>query len=97
MLRVLYLGASTVEGFPMPRNLTSARFLEEMLRETIPDREVEVLNLGVAATQHLRALKQIADRVGPVKGAWKAEWNEIQSAAARLEGKQRRSGSDVET
>ncbi len=51
----------------------------------------------LGATQHLRALKQLADRGGPTKGEWKAEWNEIQSAAARLEGKQRRSGSDVET
>ena len=51
----------------------------------------------LGTTQHLRALKQLADRVGPAKGEWKAEWNEIQSAAARLEGKQRRSGSDVET
>ena len=52
----------------------------------------ESTDLG--ATQHLRALKQLADRT---KGAWKAEWNEIQSAAARLERKQRRSGSDIET
>lgn len=52
----------------------------------------ESTDLG--ATQHLRALKQLADRT---KGAWKAEWNEIQSAAARLERKQRRGGSDIET
>ena len=55
----------------------------------------ESTDLG--ATQHLRALKQLAGTGGPTKGAWKADWNEIQSAAARLEGKQRRSGSDVET
>ena len=52
----------------------------------------ESTDLG--ATQHLRALKQLADRA---KGEWKAEWNEIQSAAARLERKQRRGGSDIET
>ena len=52
----------------------------------------ESTDLG--ATQHLRALKQLADRT---KGAWKAEWNEIQSVAARLERKQRRGGSDIET
>ena len=48
-------------------------------------------------TQHLRALKQLADRTGTVKGAWKSEWNEIHSATARLAGKPRGSERDVET
>jgi lysophospholipase L1-like esterase len=48
-LRIVVVGASTIEGFPMTRNLTSARFLEAMLRHLVPDRRVEVLNLGVTA------------------------------------------------
>lgn len=48
-VRVLYVGASTVEGFPMPRNLTSARFLQAMLEHLLPGRRVEVINLGVTA------------------------------------------------
>ncbi len=55
----------------------------------------ESTDLG--ATQHLRALKQLADRGGQTKGAWKAEWNQIRSAAARLDTKQRRGESDAET
>ena len=49
MIRVLMLGASTVEGFPLPRNLTTASFLELMLGEASPGREVEVINLGITA------------------------------------------------
>ncbi len=48
-LRIVFAGASSVEGFPMPRNLTAARFLESWLREALPGRKVEVLNLGMAA------------------------------------------------
>ncbi len=47
--RVVFVGASTVEGFPMPRNLTGARYLEVMLQHLVPDRHVEVINLGVTA------------------------------------------------
>lgn len=48
-LRVVFVGASTVEGFPLPRNLTSSRFLERMLRHAVRGRRVEVINLGVTA------------------------------------------------
>jgi hypothetical protein len=34
-VRVLFLGASSVEGFPLPRNLTTARFLERMLSHAL--------------------------------------------------------------
>ena len=47
--RVLVLGASSVEGFPLPRNLTATRFLEQWLQELLPNRPVEVLNLGITA------------------------------------------------
>ena len=47
--RVVFVGESTVEGFPMPRNLTSSAFLEEMLGTMMPEREVEVVNMGVTA------------------------------------------------
>ncbi len=47
--RVVLLGDSTAEGFPLPRNLTAARFLEERLREAAGERPVEVINLGVTA------------------------------------------------
>jgi len=49
VVRVLFAGASTVEGFPLPRNLTSSQFLERMLQHLMPDSEVEVVNLGLTA------------------------------------------------
>lgn len=61
-LRVVYLGESTVEGFPMPRNLTSAAFLQTMLTHTLPGRRVEVVNLGVTAVASfpIRKLAELA-------------------------------------
>ena len=61
-LRIVMVGASSVEGFPMPRNLTAARFLEAWLREARPEREVEVLNFGMAAvaTSPVRELALMA-------------------------------------
>jgi hypothetical protein len=58
-LRVVLCGASTVEGFPMPRHLTAAKFLEAMLRELLPERRVEVVNLGVTALASL-PIREIA-------------------------------------
>jgi lysophospholipase L1-like esterase len=48
-LRVMMLGESTIEGFPHPRNLASASFLAEYLRQMAPGRPLEVLNLGATA------------------------------------------------
>ncbi|MEZ5333554.1 MAG: GDSL-type esterase/lipase family protein [Thermoanaerobaculia bacterium] len=48
-LRVAFVGASTVEGFPLPGNVTAARFLEAALRSLLPERPVRVVNLGVTA------------------------------------------------
>jgi lysophospholipase L1-like esterase len=49
LLRVAMLGESSVEGFPYPRNLTAASFLEASLQQRYPRRKIEVLNLGVTA------------------------------------------------
>ncbi len=47
--RLVLVGDSTAEGFPLPRNLTAASFLAELLREAAVGRQVEVVNLGVTA------------------------------------------------
>lgn len=46
-LRVVMLGESSVEGFPMPRNLAASEFLRVMFRRLAPEKKVEVINLGV--------------------------------------------------
>lgn len=49
VFRIVMVGESTVEGFPMPRNLTAASFLELILHQAEPAKRVEVVNLGVTA------------------------------------------------
>lgn len=48
--RVFVLGESSTAGFPYPRNGAFSRVLRDMLRDVLPDDSVEVVNLGIAAT-----------------------------------------------
>ncbi len=49
LLRVAIVGESSVEGFPFPRSLTAASFLQAYLQALHPGQPIEVLNLGVTA------------------------------------------------
>ena len=49
-LRIFVLGESTVAGFPYPANGTFSRVLRDALRDVLPADSVEVINLGIAAT-----------------------------------------------
>lgn len=60
--RVFVLGESSTAGFPYPRNGTFSRVLRDMLRDVLPDDSVEVVNLGIAAT-NTYALADIAREV----------------------------------
>lgn len=48
--RLFVLGESTTAGFPYPHNGTFSRVLQDVLRDALPDDSVEVINLGIAAT-----------------------------------------------
>ncbi len=48
--RAFVLGESTTAGFPYPHNGTFSRVLQDALRDALPDDSVEVINLGIAAT-----------------------------------------------
>lgn len=48
-LRVAIVGESTVQGFPHPENLSISKYLEQMLQDMAPDREVQVFNFGFTA------------------------------------------------
>jgi len=61
-LRIFVLGESTTAGFPYPRNVTFSRLLRDVLRDVLPDDSVEVVNLGVAATNSF-AMLDMADDV----------------------------------
>lgn len=47
--RVFLLGESAMKGYPQPRHLTSASFLQAMLQDLWPERRIEVINLGTTA------------------------------------------------
>lgn len=48
--RVFVLGESSTAGFPYPRNVTFSRLVRDVLRDGLPGDSVEVINLGIAAT-----------------------------------------------
>lgn len=47
--RIFMLGGSTVAGWPYPNNVLPSRLLNQRLSDTFPDREIEVVNTGIAA------------------------------------------------
>jgi tetratricopeptide (TPR) repeat protein len=47
--RIVFLGASTVIGFPYAPEVAFPRHVEVQLRQQNPDRQFEVLNLGITA------------------------------------------------
>ena len=59
--RVVFVGASTVQGFPHPRRLAAASFLQEMLADAWPEREVEVVNLGITSIASFAVAQVIED------------------------------------
>ena len=63
--RIFVLGESAAAGFPYPRNVTFSRFLEDVLRDVLPGDSVEVVNLGIAATNSFAMLdmaKEVSDQ-----------------------------------
>ncbi len=48
-VRLFVLGESSAAGFPYGNNLTFSRILHARLAEALPDRRVEVVNLGMSA------------------------------------------------
>jgi lysophospholipase L1-like esterase len=61
-LRIFVLGESTTAGFPYPHNGTFSRVLRDALRDVLPADSVEVVNVGIAATNSY-ALIDMLDEV----------------------------------
>ena len=59
--RVVFVGASTVQGFPHPRRLSAASFLQAMLADAWPEREVEVVNLGITSIASFAVAQVVED------------------------------------
>ena len=60
-LRIFVLGESTVAGYPYPANGTFSRVLRDALRDVLPADSVEVINLGIAATNSYTMLDLAAE------------------------------------
>jgi hypothetical protein len=48
-LLLLLVGELAIQGYPQPRHLCASAFLQLMLQDAWPDRQVEVINLGTTA------------------------------------------------
>ncbi len=59
--RVFVLGESTAAGFPYPPNGTFSRVLRDALHDALPSDSVEVVNLGIAATNSFTLVDLAAD------------------------------------
>jgi lysophospholipase L1-like esterase len=62
-VRIFIVGESAAKGFPQPRNLTTASFLQAMLTDAWPDRRVEVISLGTTAVASFPLVYLVRDAV----------------------------------
>ncbi len=62
-LRVLFAGGSTVEGYPHPKRLSVPSYLQEMLGDLHPERQVEVFNAGITAASSFAVARAVEDGV----------------------------------
>ena len=62
-LRVLFAGGSTVQGYPHPKRLSAASYLQEMLRDLHPGRQIEVINAGITAVSSFAVARTVEDGV----------------------------------
>ncbi len=61
--RVFVLGESAAQGFPYPRTGSFPRLLRSVLRDALPNDSVEVINLGIAATNSFAMLDLVNEVV----------------------------------
>lgn len=61
VFRIFLLGESAAKGYPQPRHLASSAFLQRMLSDAWPDRQVEVINLGTTAVASFPVLGMLVE------------------------------------
>ncbi|MGK2935001.1 MAG: GDSL-type esterase/lipase family protein [Gemmatimonadaceae bacterium] len=61
---VFVLGESSAAGFPYPRNAAFSRLLRDVLGDMLPNRRVDVVNLGIAATNSFAILDMAREVAG---------------------------------
>ena len=65
-LRVVVVGASTVQGYPHPARLAAPAFLETLLAGAL-DRPVQVLNLGITSLASFAVARVAEDALGSLE------------------------------
>jgi tetratricopeptide (TPR) repeat protein len=56
-LRVILTGESAMRGFPQPIAFTAGSFLQEMLKDRFPDKNIEILNFSATAVASYPVMK----------------------------------------
>ena len=60
-VRIFLVGESAAKGYPQPRNLAMSSFLQAMLADAWPEKNVEVINLGTTAVASFPLVYQVRD------------------------------------
>lgn len=60
-IRVFMVGGSAIKGYPQLAAFAPSAFLEEMLSDAWPDKQVEVINLGTTAVASYPVLEMLRD------------------------------------
>ncbi len=60
-LRVLFAGGSTVQGYPHPKRLSAPSYLQAMLGDLFPERQIEVFNAGITAASSFAVARAVED------------------------------------
>ena len=60
-IRIFLIGESAAKGYPQPRNLAMSSFLQAMLSDAWPEKNVEVINLGTTAVASFPLVYQVRD------------------------------------
>ncbi len=63
VLRVLFAGGSTVQGYPHPKRLSAPSYLQEMLGDLFPERQIKVFNAGITAASSFAVARAVEDGV----------------------------------
>ena len=60
-VRIFLVGESAAKGYPQPRNLAMSSFLQAMLSDAWPGKNIEVINLGTTAVASFPLVYQVRD------------------------------------
>ena len=60
-VRIFLIGESAAKGYPQPRNLAVSSFLQAMLADAWPGKNIEVINLGTTAVASFPLVYQVRD------------------------------------